>query len=159
MPLIQVYWWDYTQLVECQTTATTVLLYCIVQDLKYVLCSKYHWLSIPATDWLLDIQWGSWLQCREQLGRCLFGTVQLMEIIFTFLLFTCRNIFLIFHTNIKRISYHNSVNISTFPPDTDTSSYLSTVSTESCPHYVQNGISINRQCEISVLLLVAQFPI
>ena len=33
---------------------------------------------------------------------------------------------------IKSISYYNPVNISTFPPDIDTSSYLTTVPTESC---------------------------
>ena len=53
-------------------------LHCTVQDLKYAPCSKYHWLSILGADWLLvrDHWWGSWLQCRRQPGRCLFGTVQ-----------------------------------------------------------------------------------
>ena len=39
-----------------------------VQDLKYVPCGKNHWLSIPEVNWLLDLQWGSWLKCRWQLG-------------------------------------------------------------------------------------------
>ena len=50
-------------------------LYCSAQDLKNVPCSKYHWLSIPGVDWLLDLLWGSWLQCRQQLGWCLLGTI------------------------------------------------------------------------------------
>ena len=37
---------------------------------------KYHWLVTPGA-WLGDLQWGSWLQCSLQLGRCLFGTVHI----------------------------------------------------------------------------------
>ena len=84
---MQIYCWDYVQLVAYQTTATSLSycsgccwtishLYCTVQDLKYALCSKYHWLLISGADWLLDLWWGSWLQCRRQLGRYLFGIVQ-----------------------------------------------------------------------------------
>ena len=56
-------------------------LYCTIQGLKYEPSGKYHCLSIPGANWLLihDLQWGSWLQCRWQLGQCLFETIHKTE--------------------------------------------------------------------------------
>ena len=56
-------------------------LYCTVQGLKYESSGNHHCLSNPGANWLLihDLQWGSWLQCRWQLGQCLFGTIHKTE--------------------------------------------------------------------------------
>ena len=53
-------------------------LYHTIQYFIYAPCSKYHCLSILGANWSLirDLWWGSWLQCRRQLGQCLFGNGQ-----------------------------------------------------------------------------------
>ena len=61
-----------------------LLLYCTVQILKYVPGIEYHWLLFLEADWvpICGFQWSSWLHCSWQLEWCLFGTIQLEDMIF-----------------------------------------------------------------------------